>query len=115
MNVWDYATIKQKAKVIKEANSKSLKDPYVLAKGPDNELIIRKNSKNQLAVFDEHFHYSHAIGGAGSARPKKFCSVEITGIAVDKTGHVFVAACELGCIQQNGELIAQFGSNGTPT
>jgi len=79
-----YATIKQNVKVIKEANDKSLKDPYyALAKGPNNELIVWNNSKNQLAVFNEHFQYSHAIGGTDSARHRKFHSVEITGIAID--------------------------------
>ncbi|XP_065883186.1 E3 ubiquitin-protein ligase TRIM71-like [Dysidea avara] len=116
MNIRDYATIKQEVKVIKKADYKSLEDPYVLAKGPNSELIVRNDSKNQLAVFDKHFQFSHVIGGVNSTGHRKFHSVDITGIAVDKKGYVFVAACELGCIQKfklSGEFIAQFGSKGT--
>jgi len=85
----------------------------MLAKGPNNEIIVRDDSTNQLVVFDGHFQYSHVIGGAGSGNGKFQC---ITGIAIDKKGCLYVADCHLNCIQiltLKGEYISQFASKGT--
>ncbi|XP_065889182.1 E3 ubiquitin-protein ligase TRIM71-like [Dysidea avara] len=115
MNICDYNKLKQEVKIIDKygPTNKKLTHPYLLAKGPNNELIVRDSSTKQLVVFDKHFQYSHVIGGAGSGN-RKFQS--ITGIAVDKKGYVYVADCNLHCIQKfklNGEFISQFGSEGT--
>ncbi|XP_065886762.1 E3 ubiquitin-protein ligase TRIM71-like [Dysidea avara] len=111
-NVRDYNKSKQEVKIIDKygPTNKKLIFPYLLAKGPNNELIVRDSSTNQLVVFDKHFQYSHVIGGAGSGNEG------ITGIAVDKKGYLYVADSDLHCIQKfklNGEFISQFGSEGT--
>jgi len=87
--------------------------PYQLAKGPNNELIVRDCSTKQLVVFDEHFHCSRVIGGVGNGNGK-FQS--IAGIAADKKGYLYVSDSLLHCIQKfklNGEFISQFGCKGT--
>ena len=114
-NIRDYNKLKQEVKIIAKygPTNKKLTSPYLLAKGPNNELIVRDNSTSQLAVFDKHFQYSHVIGGAGSGNGK---FQAITGVAVDKKGYLYVADCMLHCIQKfklNGEFISQFGSKGT--
>ncbi|XP_065886766.1 E3 ubiquitin-protein ligase TRIM71-like [Dysidea avara] len=111
----DYNKLKQEVKIIDKygPTNKKLSFPYMLAKGPNNELTVRDNSTNQLVVFDKHFQYSHVIGGAGSGNGK---FQYITGIAVHKKGYLYVADCNLHCIQKfklNGEFISQFGSEGT--
>ena len=110
-NIRDY---NQEVKIIDNygPTNKKLTSPYLLAKGPNNELIVCDYSTKQLVVFDKHFQYSHVIGGAGGNG--KFQNV--TGIAVDKKGYLYVADCDLHCIQKfklNGEFISQFGSKGT--
>ena len=111
----DYANIKQKVvKVIDkyEQTNKQLVSPNILAKGLNNEVVVRDSSTNQLVVFDKHFQFSHVIGGAGSGKGKfQF----ITGIAVDKWGCLYVADSDLNCVQKlnmNGEYITQFGCQG---
>ena len=116
MNICDYNKLKQEVKIIDKygPTNKKLRYPFLLAKGPNNELIVRDSfSTKQLVVFDKHFQYSHVIGGAGSGNGK-FQS--ITGIAVDKKGYVYVADDHFHHIQKfklNGEFISQFGSEGT--
>ncbi|XP_065886758.1 E3 ubiquitin-protein ligase TRIM71-like [Dysidea avara] len=114
-NIRDYNKLKQEVKIIDKygPTNKKLTRPYLLAKGSNNELIVRDSSTKQLVVFDEHFQYSHVIGGAGSGNGK---FQYITGIAVDKKGYLYVADSSLHCIQKfklNGEFISQFGSKGT--
>ncbi|XP_065883185.1 E3 ubiquitin-protein ligase TRIM71-like [Dysidea avara] len=113
VNVQNYDTIKEEVRNIKEADNKSLKDPYVLAKGPNGELIVRNNSANQVVVFDRHFQYSHVVGREGDENGQ---FQNITGIAVDKKGYLYVADYDLNCIQKfklSGEFMSQFGSKGT--
>ncbi|XP_065889782.1 E3 ubiquitin-protein ligase TRIM71-like [Dysidea avara] len=114
VNVRDYATIKQEVKIIDKYGPTNTRFdyPYLLAKGPNDELIVRGSSK-QLVVFDKHFQYSHVIGGAGSGNEK---FLNITGIAVDKKGYLYIADSVLHCIQKfklNGEFISQFGYKGS--
>ncbi|XP_065889178.1 E3 ubiquitin-protein ligase TRIM71-like isoform X2 [Dysidea avara] len=109
VNIRDYNKLKQEVKIIDKygPTNKKLEYPYLLAKGPNNELIVHDNSTNQLVVFDKHFQYSHVIGGAGSGIGKFRA---ITGIAVDKKGYLYVSDRELHCIQKfklNGEFISQ--------
>ena len=115
VNIRDYANIKQEVKVIDKyrPNNEQLNWPYLMAKGPNNELIVRKYSTSQLVIFDEQLQYSHVIGGRGNGNGKFQC---ITGIAVDNKGYLYVADCDLNCIQKltiNGQFVCQFGSAGT--
>ena len=112
-NIRDYNEVKQEVKIIDKYGKKKLTNPYLLAKGPNNELIVFDYSTSKLVVFDRHFQYSHVIGGEGRGKGK---FQHITGIAVDKKGYLYVADCYLHCIQKlklNGEFISQFGSKGT--
>ena len=115
VNIQDYANIKQEVKVIEKygPNNEQLKRPYLMAKGPNNKLIVRDISTCQLVIFDEQLNYSHMIGGRGN-RNGKFQNM--TGIAVDNKGYLYVADCKLNCIQKftmNGQFVSQFGSKGT--
>ncbi|XP_065886751.1 E3 ubiquitin-protein ligase TRIM71-like [Dysidea avara] len=107
----DYNKLQQEVKIIYKygPTNRKLSNPYLLAKGPNDELIVRDNYTNQLVVFDKNFQYSHVIGGAGG----KF--QYITGIAVDKKGYLYVADNFWHYIQKfklNGEFVSQFGSEG---
>ena len=115
VNIRDYANIKEKVKVIDKygPNNEQLKWPYLMAKGPNNEVIVRNDSTNQLVIFDEQLQYSHVIGGRGNGNGKFQI---ITGIAVDNKGYFYVADHSLHCIQKvtlNGQFVSQFGSEGT--
>ena len=115
VNIRDYANIKEEVKVIDKygPNNEQLKYPYLMAKGPNNEVIVRNYSTHQLVIFDEQLQYSHVIGGRGNGNGK---FKAITGIAVDNKGYLYVADCDLHCIQKftlNGQFVSQFGSQGT--
>ena len=115
VNIRDYANIKQEVKVIDKygPNNEQLKSPYLMAKGPNNEVIARNNSTGQLVIFDEQLQYSHVIGGRCNGNGK---FQNITGIAVDNKGYLYVADNELHCIQKftmGGQFVSQFGSKGT--
>lgn len=91
-------------------NEKQLKVPYLMAKGPNNELMVRDDSSNQVVVFDEQLKYSHVIGEEGS-KGKLKC---IKGIAANKT-YVYVADGDLHCVQKyklTGQFVSQFGTKG---
>ena len=115
VKIRDYVNIKQEARVIKKygQSNKELKWPIFMAKGLNNEIIVRGYSTCELVVFDEKLQYSHVIGEKGDGNG----SFEmITGIAVDKRGFLYVADCGLNCIQKftmEGKFIYQFGSDGT--
>ena len=113
-NIRDYANIKQVVKVIDDygPNSKQLQQPFLIAKGPNNEIIVRNNSTNHLVVFDEQLQYLHVIGGSGNGDGM---FNNITGITVDRKGYLFVADSYLHCIQKftlNGKFVKQFGNEG---
>ena len=115
VNIRDYANIKEEVKVIDKygPNNEQLQYPYLMAKGPNNEVIVRNVSTNQLVIFDEQLQYSRVIGGRGNGNGK---FQNITGIAVDNKGYLYVADCNLHCIQKftlNGQFVSQFGSQGT--
>ena len=115
VNIRDYANIKEEAKVIDKygPSNEQLQYPYLMAKGPNNEVIVRDNSTSQLVVFDEQLQYSHVIGESGNGNGK---FQNITGIAVDNKGYLYVADKKLHCIQKftlNGQFVSQFGSEGT--
>ena len=115
VNIRDYANIKQEVKVIDKygPNNEQLKWPYLMAIGPNNELIVRNHSTCQLVIFDEQLQYSHVIGGKGTGNGKFQC---ITGIAVDNKGYLYVADYDLHYIQKfimSGQFVSQFGSKGT--
>ena len=115
VNVRDYANIKQEVKVIDNygPNNKQWEWPYLMAKGPNNEVIVRNHSTCHLVIFDEQLQYSHVIGGRGNGNGKFQI---ITGIAVDNKGYLYVADSHLHCIQKftmSGQFVSQFGSKGT--
>ena len=115
VNIRDYANIKEKVKAIGKygPNNEQLQFPYLMAKGPNNEVIVNNDSTSQLVIFDEQLQYSCVIGGRGNGNGK-FQS--ITGIAVDNKGYLYVADSQLHCIQKftlNGQFVSQFGSEGT--
>ena len=62
VNIRDYANIKEEVKVIDKygPNNEQLKYPYLMTKGPNNEVIVRNHSTKQLMIFDEQLQYSHA-------------------------------------------------------
>ena len=91
-------------------NNEQLHYPYLMAKGPNNEVIVRNYFTAQLVIFDERLQYSHVIGGRGNGNGK-FQS--ITGIAVDNKGYLYVADRNLHCIQKFTLSGRQFGSKGT--
>ena len=119
IQIRDYANIhtniNREVRIIKEygPNNTKLKWPYLMAKSFNNELIVRDCSTKKLVVFNEKLQYSHTIGGEGSGNGT---FETITGIAVDTNGYLYVADCDLHCIQKfnmiKGELVHQFGSEG---
>ena len=111
MTVRDYTHFGQPTKVIDKygPSNTQFSKPNLLAKGPNNEVIVYDQSTKDLVVFDKHFQFSHIIGGVGG----KFRCV--TGIAVDWKENLYVADCVLHWIQKfklSGEFISQFGSGG---
>ena len=125
MNVRDYNNIKQEVNVIYDYGpikyvpdvppmNKHIASPHFLARGPHNELLVRDVELDVLVVFDEHFQYSHAIGGSGYGYGRFSC---MTGVAADKNGHLYIADRDLHCIQKlqlkGGKFICQFGSKGS--
>ena len=115
VNIRDYANIKQEVKVIDTygPNNEQLKTPYLMAKGPNNEIFVRNSSTYQLVIFDEQLQYSHVIGGRGNGNGQ---FQNITGIAVDNKVYLYVADGDLNCIQKftmRGHFVSQFGSKGT--
>ena len=115
VNARDYANIKPVVKVIDKygPNNKQLSYPYLMANGPNDELIFSNDSSNELVIFDEHLQFSHMMGGSGKENGKFQC---ITGIAVDNKGYLYIADGQLHSIQKftkNGQFVSQFGSAGT--
>ena len=115
VNARDYAKVKQEVKVIDKygPNNKQLSYPYLMANGPNDELIFSNDSSNQLVILDENLQFSHMMGGSGKENGKFQC---ITGIAVDNKGYLYVADGQLHSIQKftiNGQFVNQFGSAGT--
>ena len=89
-----YTRIKCQKRIINTYSNACLRVPYLLAKGPDNQLIVRSNK--ELVVFDKHLRYSHVIGRTGHHCTTIFKGS--TGLAVHKDGYVYVADCSLHCI-----------------
>ena len=115
VNIRDHANIKQEVKVIDKygPNNEQLKSPYLIGKGPNDKITVYNYSTAQLVIFDEQLQYSHVIGGRGNGNGK---FQDITGIAVDNKGYLFVADSKLNCIQKftmRGQFVSQFGSEGT--
>ena len=90
--------------------------PYLLAKGPNGELIVANNSKDSkgLVVFDEQLEYLYDINAR--AYEENFQGI-IRGATVDKGGFVYVTDGKSHCIKKfrldDGKFISQFGTEGT--
>ena len=117
LNIRDYANIKEEVKVIDKygSNNEQLKRSYLIAKGSNNEVIVCSTTyfTTQLVIFDEQLQYSHVIGRIGYGNGK---FQNITGIALDNKGYLYVADGDLHCIQKftlSGQFVSQFGSKGT--
>lgn len=117
MKVRNYTSIKKEERVIDKygPDEQSFLWPFLLANGPNGELIASDNSESvkQLVIFDQHLQYSRVIGGEGNGKGK---FQRICGIAIDKEGFLYVTDCLLNCIQKftvNGEFLSQFGTSGT--
>lgn len=110
-SVRDYTSINKELMIVDKygPTSKPLRFPYLLNKGPNDEIIVNDDATNHLVIFDRHLKFSHVIGENGRLQG-------ITGIAVDKTGCLYVADAKLDCIKRfklDGQFISQFGSSGT--
>ena len=89
-NIRDYGNIKEEMKVIDKygPNGQWVEEPYLMAKDPNDEIIVQNTSTSQLIIFDEQLKFSHVIGnGNGNG---KFQSIMITGIAVDNKGCLYM-------------------------
>ena len=127
--VQDYNNIQQ-VHMIQNYTSdiqKQFKWPYLLAKGPDGELITCNNSEDakHIVVFDKKLKYKKNF--SVKAYETKFECI-IRGVAVDSGGFLFVTIGDarladyikpsyLHCIRKfslhNGKFISQFGKQGT--
>lgn len=110
-SVRDYVNIKKEVMTIDKYGpaNKLLKFPYLLCKGPNDEIIVNDDATNQLVIFDRQLKFSHVIDGNGRLQG-------ITGITVDKNGCLYIADGKLNCIKKfklDGQFIGQFGSTGT--
>ena len=109
-SVRDYSNINKDMMIIDKygPTDKILKFPYLLSKGPDDEIIVNNDATNQLVIFDHQLKLLRVIGG------NKFQG--ITGIAVDNKECLYVADGKSNCIKKfklDGQFIGQFGSAGT--
>ena len=117
--VRDYTTYKQEKNTVKvyETNKTPKKSygfywPYLLAKGPNGELLVGNNHKDakHLVVFDEKLQKSRVIDD----KDRKFGVIR--GIAVDSKKNVYVSDGTLNCIWkftlEDGKFISKFGERG---
>ena len=118
MTIQDYTNITKVSMVIKTygPNKQSLSWPFLLAKGPNGELIVANNSTTakHIVVFDKRLKYSRDIGG--QVYENDMHKV-IRGITVDQNGIIYVTEGKQHCIQKfrlcDGEYIGQFGQEGS--
>jgi len=111
-NLRDYASINQEVMIINKYGTKDkpLKLPYLFAKGLNDEIMVNDDETNQLVIFDHQLKFSHVIGGSGNEKLQG-----ITGVTMDRKGHVYIADYKLDCIKKfklDGRFIGQFGSKG---
>ena len=96
--------------------SRTLSWPYLLAKGPNGELIVGNNSTTakQIVVFDKELKYVRDIG---SNVYENDVHKVIRGIAVEKNQYIYVTEGKEHCIQKfrldNGKFISKFGQEGS--
>ena len=110
LSVRDYTSINKDVMVINKygPTNKILQFPYLLSKGPDDEIFVNDDATNQLVVFDCQLKFLRVIGGNGFQG--------ITGIAVHEKGWLYVADGKLNCIQKfqlDGQFISKLGSVGS--
>ena len=110
LSVRDYASMNKDVMIIDKYGpaNKMLQFPYLLSKGPDDEIIVNDDATNQLVIFGRQLKFLRVIGG------NRFQG--ITGIAVDNKGCLYVADGKSNCIKKfklDGQFIGQFGNTGT--
>ena len=111
--VRDYRAVKKEAMIIKEYGSTSFSNPWHMANGPNDELLVCDYNNHRVVVFNKELQYSHSIGSQGKGNGK-FQSP--SGVAVDNVGHLYIADEGNGCIQKfniNGSFICQFATRGS--
>ena len=103
----DYHAIQRETLIIQKY---SFLNPWHLSNGPNDELLVCDYHNHKVVIFNSKLRYSHSIGGQGDGYGK-FQSP--SGIAVDDTGHLYIADQGNHCIQKfniDGSFISQFGS-----
>ena len=90
--------------------------PYLLAKGPNGELLAGNNHEDakHVVVFDEQLQYSRVIGNEGNKKGQFFGIIR--GIAIDGK-YLYASDGQLNCIWkfelEKGDFVSQFGTIGT--
>ena len=115
MKIRDYASITEVARVIERYGPFNLQIvcPHLMAKGLNNKIIVRDNATDHVIVLDEDGRYLNKIGGTGNGRGR---FRNVTGMAVDNKGYLYVGDHTLHCIQKltlSGQFCCQFGGEGT--
>ena len=108
----DYGAIQKETRVIHEYECTNFLNPWHLANGPKDELLVCDYHNHKVVVFNNELQYSHTIGSQGEGYGK-FQSP--SGIAVDDTGHLYIADQGNHCIQKfniDGSFICHFGKHG---
>ena len=111
--VRDYRAVKKEAMIIEKYGSASFSNPWHMANGPNDELLVCDYNNHRVVVFNRELQYSHSIGSQGKGNGK-FQSP--SGVAVDNVGHLYIADEGNGCIQKfniNGSFICQFATRGS--
>ena len=107
-NIRNYEAIDEGILIIDKygPNRESLKHPYLLTIGPDNELIFRDYHAKQLVIFDDQLRYVRSIGKGLFDFP--------TAVAVSRNGYLYVTDYCTNVVKKitlTGELISEFGGN----
>ena len=103
----DYTAIQQEVLTIDKYGAGNFKNPWHILNGPNNELIVCDFSNKQVVVFNEQLQYSHVIG-----KDKLKSSA---GVAMDNTGHLYVADCDGHSVKKftmGGHLVTELGTSG---
>ena len=110
-SIRDYSAIQREIQIIDnygpDEDVKKLKHPYLLAVGPNDELVFRDYNTKQLVVFDDQFRYIRSIGKGLVDNP--------TAVVVSKNGYLYVTDhCRnvVKKISLTGELLSELGSKG---
>ena len=106
-------------KIIDGYGEEQFKYPYLLANGPNNELIVSDRDSHQLIVFDNNLQFLHTFGGRGKDL-ENGTFYNPTGLAVDKIGSFLYVGDQSNHIQRfkiekdsSCTFVSRFGAKGT--